>query len=67
MFALGYRGALYAPLLLLVPPLHMFAQLKGAYQLSVFGAGWRAVVLATAAVITLAFFAVLIALLGVVD
>jgi hypothetical protein len=52
---------------LLVPPLHMFAQLKGAYQLSVFGAGWRAVVLATAAVITLAFFAVLIALLGVVD
>ena len=67
MFALGYRGALYAPLLLLVPPLHMFAQLKGAYQLSVFGAGWRAIVLATAAVITLAFFAVLIALLGVVD
>ena len=67
MFAPGYRGALYAPLLLLVPPLHMFAQLKGAYQLSVFGAGWRAIVLATAALITLAFFAVLIALLGVVD
>jgi len=67
MFALGYRGALFAPLLLLVPPLHMYAQLKGAYQLTVFGAAWRAVVLATAAVITLAFFAVLIAVLGVVD
>lgn len=67
MFAAGYRGALFAPLLLLVPPLHMFAQLKGAYRLSVFGAAWRAAVLATAAVFTLTFFAILIALLGVVD
>ncbi|MGL4543731.1 MAG: DUF3667 domain-containing protein [Polymorphobacter sp.] len=67
MFALGYRGALYAPLLLLVPPLHMFAQLKGAYRLSVFGAAWRAAVLVLAAVFTLGFFALLIGLLGVVD
>ena len=67
MFAGGYRGALFAPLLLLVPPLHMFVQLKGAYQLSVFGAAWRAMVLASAAVLTLSMFAVLIALLGMVD
>jgi len=67
MFTTGYRGGLYAPLLLLVPPLHMFAQLKGAYRLTVFGAMWRAAVLVLAALATLGLFAVLIAVLGVVD
>lgn len=67
LFATGMRnGAVFVPLLFLVPPLHMYVQLQGAYQLSVFGAAWRAVFLATAALLTLSFFAVLIALLGVV-
>lgn len=62
----GGAGAV-AALILLVPPIHMFAQLKGAYRLSTFGALWRASILTVSALITLGAFAAMIVALGVVD
>lgn len=45
-------------------PVHMFAQLKGAYSLSVFSALWRSVALLIFCNITISLFAVAIILLG---
>jgi hypothetical protein len=68
LFALGVRdGTVFGVLIGIVPLAHMFAQLKGSYQLSVFGAAWRTGFLAVSAVMTLAMFSVLILLMGVVD
>ncbi len=53
--------------LLLVPPVHIFAQLKGAYALTTGGALWRAAVLSIASVLTLTLFAVMIVLVGLAD
>lgn len=50
-------AAMLIPLLVLcVPPLHMFAQLKGAYALSVGSALWRTVALLVVTVITSSLF-----------
>lgn len=49
---------LFVGLLVLVPPAHMFVQLRGAYVLSLFGAAWRTVLLLAAAWLTLAAFVV---------
>jgi len=54
-------------LFLLIPPIHMYAQLKGAYALSVGGALWRTAVLCLASIATLGIFAVLIVVLGLAD
>ncbi len=54
-------------LLFLVPPVHMFAQLKGGYALSVGGALWRTFVLVLGSQITLSLFAALIVVLGLAD
>lgn len=54
-------------MLLLVPPVHMYAQLKGGYRLGWFGALWRTSVLSIASIITLAMFATLIVVLGLAD
>ena len=54
-------------LVALIPPLHMFAQLKGAYRLTTRGALWRAVVLSMASVVVLAIFFSLILLVGLLD
>ena len=68
LIATGWGGAgAIATLILLVPPLHMFAQLKGAYRLSTFGALWRASILTISAIVTLSMFAAMILALGVVD
>ena len=53
--------------LLLAPLVHMYFQLKGAYALTRFGAGWRAVVLSLASFPTLGLYAVLMILIGVLD
>ncbi|MEY2926801.1 MAG: hypothetical protein RL367_1278 [Pseudomonadota bacterium] len=47
-------------------PLHMFVQLKGAYQLTRLGAAWRTVGLVIAAIIVLLVFAVVVVALGTV-
>jgi hypothetical protein len=57
---------LWVPLVL-APPVHMYVQLKGTYALSRFGAAWRTVWLATAAVLTLGIYAALMIALGVLD
>jgi hypothetical protein len=68
LFGAGVRdGTVFGILIGIVPLAHMIAQLKGAYQLSVFGAAWRTGFLAISAVMTLAMFSALILLLGVVD
>lgn len=53
--------------LLLAPPVHMFAQLKGAYQIGWFGAAWRTAALMFASVLTLCFYLVVTLGLGLVD
>ncbi len=61
-FSTGIGG-----LLLLVPPVHIFAQLKGGYALTTGGALWRTAVLSLASVATLALFALLIVVVGLAD
>jgi cell division protein FtsL len=46
------------------PPVHMYRQLKGAYQLGRIGAAWRTVFLATFSVTALALFGALVLTLG---
>jgi hypothetical protein len=52
---------------LLVPPLHMYRQLKGAYGLSRPSALWRAALLLSFAATALGLFAVAVVLLGTSD
>lgn len=58
-------SAVALSLVLLAPPIHMFAQLKGAYGLTAFGALWRTVVLQFFIVIISTLFVVAILALGV--
>ena len=64
VMGLGIAGV---GLLFFVPPLHMFAQLKGGYALGTFSALWRTAVLIFASITTLAMFAGLIIVLGLAD
>jgi hypothetical protein len=45
LLALVGMSALAVTLLLLVPPLHMFLQLRETYRLGLFGSLWRTVML----------------------
>lgn len=54
-------------LLTLVPPVHMYFQLKGGYRLSTWGALWRMAVLSQATLVILSLFAMLIVVLGLAD
>lgn len=47
-----------------IPPIHMFAQLRGAYQLSVFSALWRTIALLVFAFVALLSFCVLLLVMG---
>lgn len=62
--ALGLRGGLVDLALLLVAPLHVYRQLKGAYGLSRFSALWRTFVLLIFAAIALMLFGLLLLVLG---
>jgi hypothetical protein len=53
-----------AGMLFLVPPFHMYRQLKGAYQLSRFGTWWRMILLVTFSFIAAALFFVVVAAVG---
>jgi hypothetical protein len=65
---LAYAGVTgLVPFLLLLPPVHLFRQLKGTYQLDRWGALWRTAMLLIAAVFVLSFFALLIIALGALD
>ena len=52
---------------LVVPVLHMFAQLKEGYALGWFSAAWRTVVVSSLALVTLTVYFVGILLLGMLD
>jgi hypothetical protein len=54
-----------AGMLILVPPFHMYRQLKGAYQLGRFSAFVRTVLLTTFAFIAGALFFVVVAAVGI--
>ena len=54
----GLPDALLILLVLLVPPAHMFAQLRGTYGIGVFGASWRTTVMLGLATLTLMLFVV---------
>ena len=56
--AINFPGALLLPLLLLAPPVHVFAQLRGAYGLGNFSALWRTVALLGFSLMTLTLFVV---------
>lgn len=62
----NFSGGIGASLILAIP-VHMFAQLKGAYRLGWFGALWRTFVLLIASMITLSLFASLIVIIGLAD
>lgn len=53
--------------LVFAPGVHMFAQLRGAYGLGWWGAGWRTLYLTLAAVITLSIYVVILIIAGVLD
>ncbi len=64
--AFGMSGYFWPLVLGVVPPLHMYKQLRGAYGLSRFGAWVRLFVLLIATTIVLSIFAILLVLIGVV-
>jgi hypothetical protein len=59
--AAGLPGVAFAAL---YPPFHMYRDLKGAYELSRFGALWRTAALLLFAVIALALFAMTVIVVG---
>ncbi|MEO6225638.1 MAG: DUF3667 domain-containing protein [Sphingomicrobium sp.] len=56
-----------APFLLLIPPVHMYRQLRGAYGVGRFGALWRTALLTLFAIVVLTAFMALIGALGLFD
>jgi hypothetical protein len=60
--AFGWSG--FAGMLFLLPPFHMYRQLKGAYQLGRFGTWWRTILLVTFAMIAGGIFFAFVAALG---
>lgn len=63
----GITTGLFWQILLLLPAVHMFAQLRGTYALGWWGAGWRTLYLSLAAVLTLSAYLVILVVLGVLD
>ena len=53
-----------AAALLVIPPVHIFRQLSGAYELGWWGALWRTIALVLAAIMVLGLFVLLIISVG---
>jgi hypothetical protein len=60
----GLSGGILDLAVLLIPPIHIYRQLKGAYGLSRFSALWRTFALVVFATIALTLFGMLLLLLG---
>lgn len=60
-------GVAYQFLLIYIPVVHIFLQLKEGYALGWFSAAWRTVALSTFAVLTLSLYFIIILLLGLLD
>ena len=65
--AMGADSEWLVPLAMIVPPVHMFAQLRGAYSLGTLSAAWRTVLLLSFAFAVLGAFATLLLLHGLMD
>lgn len=63
----GITLSLFWEALLFAPAVHMFAQLRGAYNLGWFGAGWRTLYLTVAGVMSLSIYLVILIVIGIVD
>jgi apolipoprotein N-acyltransferase len=64
LLAAANFDATAACLVVLVPPVHMYSQLKNTYRLGVFGALWRtAALLVVAGIVFMLFLASIIAIL----
>jgi len=64
--ALEVSSAILDAAILIVPPLHMYRQLRGAYGLSRFSAAWRALALLVFAAVALMLFLMILLAVGVV-
>lgn len=67
LVTVGAPGWLYGNLIAFGPPVHIFFQLRGTYQLNWFSALWRTFALLIFATITLTLFAVLLLGLGLME
>jgi Protein of unknown function (DUF3667) len=65
--ALGLSGGIWGTALGIIPPLHLYKQLRYAYGLSRFGAFLRLFLLSIAITIVLVFFFALLLLIGMID
>jgi hypothetical protein len=63
--SIGVSSVVWEAALVLIPPIHMYKQLRGAYGLSRAGAAVRLVLLLVATIFVLALFGVLLIYLGV--
>ena len=61
----GIAAAVVTLAFMLIPPLHMYRQLRGAYLLSRLSAAWRTVALTIFSAIALSLFAAMLLLVGV--
>jgi uncharacterized protein DUF3667 len=63
--SIGVSGGLIALAVMIVPPLHIYRQLRGAYQLGRFSAVWRTAALLVFAGIAVTLFLLLLLAMGV--
>ena len=63
--SIGIGGGLVGVAFVLIPPIHVYRQLKGAYRLSRFSAAWRTVVVLVFASLALTLFLLLLLAIGV--
>ena len=63
--SLGSSGAIIGLAVTFIPPIHVYRQLRGAYELSRWSAIWRTLVLVMCAFAALALFVLLLLTLGV--
>jgi hypothetical protein len=63
---IGFPGAAAIMVIMLLPPIHMYRQLKGAYALSRASALWRTAVLLSFTFVAVTIFGLILLLLGVI-
>lgn len=62
--AVGLKGGIVDAIMYLIPPVHMYRQLKGAYGLSRWSTAWRTIMLLIFASLALGLFGALLVVLG---
>lgn len=62
--SISFLEAAAVPMLIFVPPVHMYLQLKGAYRLSHLSSLWRTIMMQLAAILVLVIFSLFLFALG---